>query len=247
MAGARDIRDYYDAVAADYDVRHGVVLAGQAYNLDTYYAPFLDGAVPSRGRVLEIGCGTGVYTDWLCRRGLDVVAMDLSVPMLDEARRRCPDALYVEGDCQDPAPALAAAGVDAGFEAIVGVNTFSYYPDKAKALANYHRLLRPGGRFVVIDMNGVSPYYALMAVTGFNELGQWMAPLKDSRPATLTRLLVEAGFRVDAMTRFAFIPNGLGAAAVTLLRPFDALLRRLPGSGRLAMRVAYVAVREAAP
>ena len=91
MAGSRDIRDYYDAVAADYDVRHGVVLAGQAYNFETYYAPFLDAAVPRRGRVLEIGCGTGVYTHWLRQRGLDVVAMDLSPPMLDEARRRCPD------------------------------------------------------------------------------------------------------------------------------------------------------------
>ena len=244
MPEARDIRDYYDAVATDYDVKHGVALAGQAYNFRSYYAPFLDAALPRQGRVLEIGCGTGVYTEWMNRRGLDVVAMDLSPPMIEEARRRCADARYLDGDCEDPGPVLAAAGVEAGFDAIVGVNTFSYYPDKAKALANYHRLLAPGGRFVVVDMNGVSPYYALMAMTGFNELGQWMAPLKDSNPATVTRLLGDAGFRVETLTRFAYIPNGLGSVAVSLLKPLDGLLRRLPGTGGLAMRIAYVAVSE---
>ena len=47
MPEARDIRDYYDAVAADYDVKHGVSLAGQAYNFATYYVPFLDAVIPS--------------------------------------------------------------------------------------------------------------------------------------------------------------------------------------------------------
>ena len=43
-----------------------------------------------------------------------------------------------------------------GFDAIVGVNTFSYYPQKAAALAHYRELLRAEGLLVFLDMNGTS-------------------------------------------------------------------------------------------
>lgn len=244
MADRDSIRAYYDAVAGEYDIRHGVVLAGQAHNFARHYEPFLEQSVPRRGRVLEIGCGTGVYTRWLEGRGLEVVAMDVSPAMIAQARRRCPAVRFVEGDCADPAPALEAAGAGGAFDAVVGINTFSYYLDKVAALAAYRRLLAPGGRLVVIDMNGASPYYALMAALHVNELDQWYGVVRQSNRRRLERLLAASGFRPLAMTRFAFLPNALGGAWVTLLRPVDALFGVLP-LGWLAMRIAYVAEAEA--
>ncbi len=244
MGTTRRIREYYDTIARDYDDKHGVSGYGQAYNFAKHYEPFLKRALPERGRVLEIGCGTGVYTRWLKTRGLDVLAMDISPPMIAEARRRCPEATYVTGDCRDPGAAIDGAAIGEGFDAIVGINTFSYYPDKAGALVNYARILRPGGRFVIIDMNGTSPAYAIMAAIGRNEIGAWLGEVRRCNKDALSRGLMEAGFRVEAMTRFAFIPNGLGRGAVSVLRPFDALFGALPFTGWLAMRIAVSAVAE---
>jgi ubiquinone/menaquinone biosynthesis C-methylase UbiE len=242
MAAKKDlVRAYYDEFADVYDVKHGVVGAGQSYNFQRYYEPFLTEHVPEAARVLELGCGTGVYTRWLLDRGCTVVAMDISPNILEQARRRCPEGTFYAGDCEDPASALPAdlqAGV---FDAIVGVNTFSYYPNKGPALANYRALLKPGGRIVLIDMNGRCPFYRIMTWTDKNEMGDWYPQVCQSNSVNLGRLVQEAGYRLRQVTHFAFIPNALGPAAVGMLRPFDAVFRNLPGVRQRAMRLGLVA------
>src|SRR5580704_10448859 len=41
--------------------------------------------------VLDAGCGSGAQAEWLLDRGADVVGIDLSPRMIEEARRRCQD------------------------------------------------------------------------------------------------------------------------------------------------------------
>lgn len=238
------IRDYYDTFANVYDTKHGVALHGQAYNFGRHYQPFLDRVVPRQGRILELGCGTGVYTRWMHERGLDVTAMDISSAMIEQARAKCPAAAYFGGNCEDPATALGSGGIGQGFDAVIGINTFSYYPDKAQALANYRALLKPGGRFIIIDMNGSTPFYRVMSWMNKNEMRQWLPEIGQATKGTLSRLLRDAGYRVESVDRFAFIPNGLGKGMVGLLAPVDTLLGALPFMGWLAMRIAVVAVRE---
>jgi len=240
---SEDIREYYDTFADVYDTKHGVTLQGQAYNFRRHYAPFLEAELPRSGRALELGCGTGVYTRFLSDRGLDVTAMDISTKMIEGARRRAPKAAFFAGDCEDPATAVGAEAVGDGFDVILGVNTFSYYAHKRQALANYNKILCPNGRFVVIDMNGASPYYGLMSKMNKNEMKQWLPEIQESSRKVLLPWFAETGFEVKRFEHFAFVPNGLGGTAVTLLSPFDALFSALPGFGWMAMRVAYTVVK----
>ena len=235
------LRAYYDRYASIYDNKHGVVLKGQRYNFIRYYEPFLASVVPSTGRVLELGCGTGVYTQWLTNRRLDVVSMDISPRMLALARLRCPSVQFVQGDCQDPAQALSSAGVSDGFDAVVGINTFSYYAAKESALRNYHAVLCQGGRFIIIDMNGDCPFYRLMSWMNRNEMREWLPYIKECNMATLRHMLGRAKFRLDGLQHFAFIPNGLGPSLVSALTPFDVLLERVGPARRRAMRIAVSA------
>jgi ubiquinone/menaquinone biosynthesis C-methylase UbiE len=239
--GIEAIRGYYDRYARVYDVKHGVALAGQRYNFARYYEPFLRQAVPPRSRVLELGCGTGVYTRWLMEHGCSVVAMDISANILARARNRCPSASFYEGDCEDPAKTLPPEALGQPFDAIVGVNTFSYYPHKAEALQRYRSLLARGGRIVFIDMNGRCPFYRAMKWMHTNEMNEWFGEIRQSQQRTLRRLFDGTGLRLRRLTHFAFIPNGVGPTAVRVLRPVDAILGRLPGIRDLAMRVALVA------
>ncbi|MEQ8194902.1 MAG: class I SAM-dependent methyltransferase [Rhodospirillales bacterium] len=235
------LKEYYDSNAAVYDVKHGVVLPGQAYNFKTYYEPFLNSHVPKQGRVLELGCGTGVYTQWLHNRGLDVVALDISDKMIAAARQRCPHAIYLQADCERPDIDLKKSGMDSPFDAVIGINTFSYYSQKSEALSAYRSLLNKDGQFIVIDMNGSSPYYFLMSLIGFNEMRQWFPEVRQFQRSEMAKMLNATGFSVQESQRFAFIPNKVNQHLVSLCAPFDAALHKMRCFDWAAMRFALVA------
>lgn len=89
-------------------------------------------------RVLDLGAGTGKLTVALVSRGLDVVAIDPSAPMLAELRRACPGAEALEGRAEAlPLP-------DASVEAVVVAQAWHWF-DPAAAAAEITRVLRPGG------------------------------------------------------------------------------------------------------
>ncbi len=235
------VRSYYDDVASVYDVKHGIVSAGQHYNWTKYYEPFLDRYVPRKGKVLELGCGTGLYTNWLCKRSLDVAAVDISSGMIQEARRRCPEARYYVGDCQDPAAVLDKEFVGDGVDSIVGINSFSYYPDKPNALANYRSLLKRSGQFIIIDMNGHSPAFKWSWIRNINEMGEWYKIVKECNRSNVRRLLNDAGFEIESLELFSFVPNMAGASAVMLLSRIDAVLAKMPLIQAIAIRIGVVA------
>jgi len=235
------IQRYYDMNAEVYDVKHGVASTGNAHNFARHYEPFLAEAIPPGSDVLELGCGTGVYTRWLIDRGCHVTGMDISGNILELARRRCPQATFIQGDCEDPASHLAPDDVEKGFDVVLGINTFSYYPNKESALKRYKQLLRPHGRVVLLDMNGRCPLYRLMSWMDKNEIRTWYPQVRDSNRRMLSRLTRQAGLRVRKLTHFAFIPNGVGSLAVNLLRPLDTVLSCVPFTRQFAMRVGLVA------
>lgn len=241
MSKLDEIKLYYDKYANVYDTKHGVVLAGQNYNFKKYYLPFLDRWVPTNGNALELGCGTGVYTEWLSGRGCTVDAMDISQKMINQAQHRCPNARFFTGDCEDPAKTISSSVPPSGYDVIVGINTISYYVDKKRTLQRLFELLKPGGSLVVIDMNGASIYYDLMTFLGINEMRQWSREISESNASNLQSMLNEANFILEDVQTFAFIPNGLSAITVALLKPIDHLLGALPFIQSIAMRVAYSA------
>ena len=103
-------------------------------------------------RILDVGCGPGFYV----RELLDeigpsgsIVAVDASRDMLDLARLRCEgydNAAFREGD------ATALPVDDGEFDAALCVQVMEYVPDPSAALAEIHRVLRPGGRAVIWDV-----------------------------------------------------------------------------------------------
>ncbi len=64
--------------------------------LDRLLAPFA-----TAQSALEVGCGTGHFTQWLSARRLHVAGLDRALAMLAEARRRQPRLLLIQGDAHD--------------------------------------------------------------------------------------------------------------------------------------------------
>jgi SAM-dependent methyltransferase len=243
MSTPDETRRYYDRHADVYDRKTGFGrLGGQDYNLEHYYEPLLSGVLPPSGDILELGCGTGFYTRWLAERGLHVTALDISAEMIERARVRCPEdvSLHV-ADCEDPATALAPEVARAGFDVIVGVNTFSYYAHKADALKRYRQLLREGGCLVMIDMNGLSLTQQLAYLFNYRGARRFARNVNESVPARLNPMLEASGFRVERMERFTFVPNEVSGALGALFQAADRILMRVPLARIFAFRLFWVA------
>src|SRR5215472_15701174 len=80
--------------AALYDTSHAFVWK--------YGASVLELLAPQPGeRVLDLGCGTGHLTAQIAAAGAEVVGLDLSPAMIDQARQAYPALRFVAGDARD--------------------------------------------------------------------------------------------------------------------------------------------------
>jgi SAM-dependent methyltransferase len=208
-------RAYYDQNVPVYDLKTGFDRdSGQTYNLERYYAPFLEASLPTSGRVLELGCGTGFYTRWLTERGVDVVAMDISPKMVEQARSRCPEsASFAVGDCQDPAATLGMERVGGGLD----------------------------GRMVMLDVNGNAFSQRLAYLVNLRGARIFAENINENTAENLRPLLQETGFEVETMTRFTFMPNAMNRIGVLLWSPFERVLAHLPLLNAIAIRIAWTA------
>ena len=98
------------------------------------------GAAPGM-EALDLCCGHGIVAEGLAAAGCAVTMLDFSPVMLEMARARVPSARAIEGD----AGRLPFA--DAAFDAATMGFGLPHLPDPAAALAEAHRVLRPGARF----------------------------------------------------------------------------------------------------
>jgi ubiquinone/menaquinone biosynthesis C-methylase UbiE len=147
-AGVADVADV--AAENDYD---GFAEAYAAENetslVNAYYAQpaILDlaGEVAGR-RVLDAGCGAGPVSAALRDRGAVVTGFDRSTKMVELARRRLGDDADLRvADIAGPLPYP-----DAAFDDVIAALVLHYLEDWTSPLAELRRVLKPGGRLIVV-------------------------------------------------------------------------------------------------
>src|SRR5215472_5017201 len=151
---ADEIRDvntrYHDVAAASYDSKWGIDFGeiGQAQvlgKLRKLVGPELD-----RGyeRALEIGAGTGYFSLNLVQAGVvaEATCTDISPGMVSalaaNAQRLGIDVLAARADAE------SLPFADESFDLVLGHAVLHHLPNLRRAFAEFHRVLRPGGRIV---------------------------------------------------------------------------------------------------
>jgi ubiquinone/menaquinone biosynthesis C-methylase UbiE len=178
-------------------------------------------------RVLDVGCGPGFYCAELAAdvgSSGSVVGVDSSPAMLGLAGRRCAGNERVELLSGD---AVSLPVDDASFDAAVCVQVLEYVADPTVALAEMHRVLRPGGRVVVWDVDWATvSVHALDAARNERVMRAWDQHLiHRSLPRTLGPRLRSAGFdevRMHAhpFSTCEFDPETYGVALLPLIATF---------------------------
>jgi phosphatidylethanolamine/phosphatidyl-N-methylethanolamine N-methyltransferase len=125
------------------------------------------------GRVLDVGVGTGIclprYT-----RASSVVGIDLSEPMLCKARQRVAElgltnierlALMDAEDLDFP---------DSSFDAVVGQYVVNTVPHPEVALAEFTRVVKPGGEIILINRVGADAGVRRALEAGLAPAGHWL-------------------------------------------------------------------------
>jgi ubiquinone/menaquinone biosynthesis C-methylase UbiE len=150
--------------------------------------------VPADARLLEIGAGTGAnfrfYPPSEC-----AVASEISIKMLEQARRKTEEVLVVQSNAE--ALPFAANSFDAAFATLV----FCSIPAPEKAFAELQRVVRPGGEIVLLEH--VRPAGPLGFLFDFLNIFT-VALIEDHFNRRTAELAQDAGLKVTEIRRKAF-------------------------------------------
>lgn len=157
------------------------------------------------GRVVDVACGTGLLAERIRARWPEapIVGVDLSAEMLAVAAQRLPkrerpDGVAPETDWRlGPAESLPVG--DDCADTLTCTNAFHLVQRPDSALAEFRRVLRPGGRLVLLDWSGdfVSMRGLLLVLRVVRQ--------QRRRPWTLEALrhaVERAGFTIESSDRF---------------------------------------------
>jgi SAM-dependent methyltransferase len=116
------------------------------------------------GRLLDVGCGTGVYAEALAERGWTVTGVDVSEDMLRFARSRGLDVVHADARSLPFDPDT--------FDAVVSLWTHTDVDDFAAVVREIARVVRRGGRFVYIGAHPcfVGPHSRFLFAEGIPAL-----------------------------------------------------------------------------
>jgi demethylmenaquinone methyltransferase/2-methoxy-6-polyprenyl-1,4-benzoquinol methylase len=141
----QQVASMFDEVAARYDLTNDLLSLGQDRRWRRLVVDAV-GAGPGE-LVLDLAAGTGTSSAAFAERGASAVACDFSLGMLQVGRRRRPSMPFVAGD------ALRLPFADDSFDAVSISFGLRNVHDVDRALAELHRVTKPGGRLVVCEFS----------------------------------------------------------------------------------------------
>ncbi|QBS44943.1 class I SAM-dependent methyltransferase [Nocardia sp. CS682] len=159
-------------------------------------------------RIADVGCGTGILASRIQQKLAPevVYGCDASVGMLRQAKARNREVNWLNRQAED-------LGLpDGAVDAVVSTHAFHFF-DHAAALAEFHRILSPGGLLAIVLNNPRSRFARLLQPQPIQNVAYFPSPAE-------MRLQVEsAGFRVTGQRKVRRpLPDALVPDVLTVAR-----------------------------
>ncbi len=152
-----DIRDYWSLRAQTYDASPGHGIARHA-EIEAWSRLIRRHLGDGKDRkALDLACGTGVMTMLMHRLGFDVTGLDFTEPMMARARRKSDEAnasiRFLMRDAEE------TMEPDDSYDVIITRHLVWTLTDPDKAFADWMRIIKPGGRLLIIDGDFVRKHW----------------------------------------------------------------------------------------
>lgn len=164
----------------------------------------------SSARVLDVGCGGGILSEAMARRGASVVGIDLARDSLEAARTHAADAAELALEYREIDVEAIANEQPASFDVVTCLEVLEHVPEPERIIAACARAVRPGGAVFLSTINRNVKSFLLAIVGAEYVLG--MLPrgsheyVKLIRPADLARACRAAGLAVEELTGLHYNP-----------------------------------------
>ena len=114
--------------------------------------------VPKEGNILDLGCGYGIFANFLalCSDKRNIIGVDMDEGKIHFADRKVPNASFQIGD----ATKMHVKNLDAILLLDV-LHHLHSYGDQEKLIRSCHSMLKPGGKLIILEVNG-TPLWKLV-------------------------------------------------------------------------------------
>ena len=115
-------------------------------------------------RVLDVGCGGGILSDSIARRGANVLGIDLSAKALKVAQLHALEADTPNVEYREVSAEALAVEQPGGFDVVTCMEMLEHVPDPSSIVAACTSLVKPGGRvfFSTINRNAKAFLFAIV-------------------------------------------------------------------------------------
>ena len=173
-------------------------------------------------RALEIGCGTGIFTEHFATSGANILAVDISEEWLIKARVRGMPADRVRFQARP----FEECDADGPFDAVSGSSVL-HHLDLAASLPKMLGLLRPGGWLAFAEPNMLNPQVFLERHC--RRLFSYVSPDETAFVrGKFRRVLEQVGFTEVRLTPFDWLHPSTPRVLIPVVRGLGACLEWLP-------------------
>ena len=172
---------------------------------------WIAGLMPLSGkRIVDVGCGGGILSDAMARRGADVLGIDLAAKPLKVAQLHAMEAGTTSVAYREVAAEALAAEQPGGFDAVTCMEMLEHVPDPASIVRACATLAKPGG-WVFFSTINRNPKAFLFAIVGAEHLLKLLPKgtheyARFIRPSELARWCRDAGLDAAATRGLEYNP-----------------------------------------